>query len=152
MPGMDGAEATRRITSFGRGVQVLVLTSSSQGTRVRDALGAGAVGYLLKESDPDDILDGVRRVFRGESPLHPRAVRAMLEESRAGRVRHLTRRQVEVLQCLEARLSNNQIAIALGISQRTVKVHVGDILQCLGVQDRETAATWARDLREGDVA
>ncbi len=146
MPGTDGVEATRRLTACLREVQVLVLTSSAAGDRVRDALAAGAVGYLLKDADPDVIVDGVRRVVRGESPLDPRAVRAMLEQSRRSRQswlvggRPLTGRQVEVLRCLEAGMTNPQIADALGIRPRTVKVHVGDILQHLGVRDREAAA------------
>jgi DNA-binding NarL/FixJ family response regulator len=143
-------EATRRITSAHPEVQVLALTSSCGGDRVRDALGAGAVGYLLKDADPEAVLDGVRRVHRGESPLDPRAVRAMLEQSRHSRQswlvggRHLTARQHEVLQCLEEGMTNPQIATALGISAPTVKVHVGGILQYLGVADREAAARWAQ--------
>ena len=78
MPGVDGVSATREIVSAGLGVDVLVLTSYSDNERILDALDAGAVGYLLKDADPDDVLSGVRAVARGESPIHPKAARALL--------------------------------------------------------------------------
>jgi DNA-binding NarL/FixJ family response regulator len=73
MPGVDGVEATRTIVEEALGTQVLVLTSFSDSERIIAALDAGAVGYLLKDADPDDVLEGVRAVARGESPLHPKA-------------------------------------------------------------------------------
>ena len=78
MPGMDGVEATRRIVAEGLGCEVVVLTSFSDSARIVAALDAGAVGYLLKDADPEDLLEGVRAVSRGESPLHPRVARQLL--------------------------------------------------------------------------
>ena len=83
MPDVDGVAATRAIMAEKLGVDVLVLTSFSDSERIIAALDAGAVGYLLKDADPDDVLQGIRAVSRGESPIHPRAARALLG-SRAG--------------------------------------------------------------------
>ena len=78
MPGMDGVAATRQILADGLGAEVVVLTSYSDSTRIVAALDAGAVGYLLKDADPEDLLDGIRAVSRGESPIHPRVARQLL--------------------------------------------------------------------------
>jgi DNA-binding NarL/FixJ family response regulator len=146
MPVMDGIEATRRLAVSHPDVQVVVLTSFSEGERVREALDAGAVGYLLKDSEPHDLLDGIRAVRRGEAPLDSRAAGAML---RAGRrqVRNgadLTDREQEVLALVARGLANKQIARELDISERTVKTHLGSIFQRLGVTDRTSAALWAQ--------
>ncbi len=143
MPGVDGIEATRRIVAAHPEVQVLVLTSFSDGERVRRALDAGAVGYLLKDADPQDLLDGVRAVVRGESPLDPRAARAMLQTRPAARGDDLTDREREVLELITKGMANKQIAHALNISDSTVKAHVGSIFQRIGVADRTSAAIWA---------
>ena len=150
MPGMDGIEATQRITALGGDAQVLVLTSFSDGDRVRRALDAGAVGYLLKDAEPDDLLRGVRAVVRGESPLDPRAARAMLQARPVARGDDLTEREREVLELITRGMANKQIARALHISDSTVKAHVGSIFQRIGVTDRTSAALWAeRNLRAG---
>ncbi len=143
MPGVDGIEATRRIAAAHPDVQVLVLTSFSDGERVRRALDAGAVGYLLKDADPQDLLDGVRAVVRGESPLDPRAARAMLQTRPTTRGDDLTEREREVLELITQGMANKQIARALNISDSTVKAHVGSIFQRIGVADRTSAAIWA---------
>jgi DNA-binding NarL/FixJ family response regulator len=144
MPGMDGVEATRHITALGLGAQVLVLTSFSDGDRVRRTLDAGAVGYLLKDADPEELLRGVRAVARGESPLDARAARAMLQAPRpAARGDDLTEREREVLELITRGMANKQIARALKISDSTVKAHVGSIFQRIGVADRTSAAIWA---------
>jgi DNA-binding NarL/FixJ family response regulator len=143
MPGMGGVEATRRITALGLDVQVLVLTSFSEGDRVRRTLDAGAVGYLLKDSEPEELLRGVRAVVRGESPLDPRAARAMLQARPVGRGEDLTDREREVLELITQGMANKQIARALHISDSTVKAHVGSIFQRIGVADRTSAALWA---------
>ena len=148
MPGVDGIEATRRIVAAHPEVQVLVLTSFSDGERVRRALDAGAVGYLRKDADPQDLLDGMRAVVRGESPLDPRAARAMLQTRPAARGDDLTDREREVLELITRGMANKQIARALHISDSTVKAHVGSIFQRIGVTDRTSAALWAeRNLR-----
>ena len=150
MPGMDGIEATERISALGQDVQVLVLTSFSDGDRVRRALDAGAVGYLLKDSDPEDLLRGVRAVVRGESPLDSRAARAMLQARPVARGEDLTEREREVLELITRGMANKQIARALQISDSTVKAHVGSIFQRIGVTDRTSAALWAeRNARTG---
>ena len=144
MPGVDGVSATREIVSAGLGVDVLVLTSYSDNERILDALDAGAVGYLLKDADPDDVLSGVRAVARGESPIHPKAARALLGARSAGSRPQLTAREVEVLQLVRDGLANKQIARQLEISERTVKAHLTSAFSRIGVSDRTQAALWAQ--------
>ena len=144
MPGVDGVSATREIVSSGLGVDVLVLTSYSDNERILDALDAGAVGYLLKDADPDDVLSGVRAVARGESPIHPKAARALLGARSAGGRPQLTAREVEVLQLVRDGLANKQIARQLEISERTVKAHLTSAFSRIGVSDRTQAALWAQ--------
>ena len=144
MPGMDGVEATRRIVAEGLGCEVVVLTSFSDSARIVAALDAGAMGYLLKDADPEDLLEGVRAVSRGESPLHPRVARQLLA-ARSGREPgvQLTPREAEVLGLVRAGLANKQIARRLEISERTVKAHLTSVFQRIGVSDRTQAALWA---------
>jgi DNA-binding NarL/FixJ family response regulator len=142
MPGMDGVEATRRLVGQGA-AQVLVLTSFSDSERIVAALDAGAVGYLLKDSDPEELLAGVRAVHRGESPLHPRAARQLLSARSASPAAALTAREREVLTLVREGLANKQIARRLGISERTVKAHLTSTFAAIGVQDRTQAAVWA---------
>ena len=152
MPGTDGVTAIREILAQGSDTQVVVLTSFSDSERIIGALDAGAVGYLLKDADPDDLLEGVRAAARGESPLHPKAARQLLtsRSSRAATpVTDLTPREVEVLRLVCQGLANKQIARRLGISERTVKAHLTSTFQRIGVVDRTQAALWAErhDLR-----
>jgi DNA-binding NarL/FixJ family response regulator len=145
MPGMDGVEATRQILGEQLGAEVVVLTSYSDSTRIVAALDAGAVGYLLKDADPEDVLDGVRAVSRGESPSHPKVARRLLTaraETSGGTVQ-LTKRETEVLALVRAGLANKQIGRRLGISERTVKAHLTSVFQQIGVVDRTQAALWA---------
>jgi DNA-binding NarL/FixJ family response regulator len=145
MPGMDGVDATRVIVGEGLGSEVVVLTSYSDSARIVAALDAGAVGYLLKDADPEDVLDGVRAVSRGESPIHPRVARQLLT-TRAevpGSAVTLTTRGAEVLELVRTGLANKQIARRLGISERTVKAHLTSVFQRIGVADRTQAAIWA---------
>jgi DNA-binding NarL/FixJ family response regulator len=144
MPGVDGVEATRTIVEEALGTQVLVLTSFSDSERIIAALDAGAVGYLLKDADPDDVLEGVRAVARGESPLHPKAARELLlARTRPTERPPLTPREAEVLHLVRLGLANKQIARRLGISERTVKAHLTSTFQRIGVVDRTQAALWA---------
>jgi len=141
MPGMDGVTATRHIVDAGL-ADVLVLTSFSDNERIVGALDAGAVGYLLKDADPDDVLDGIRSVSRGESPIHPKAARALIG-TRAGSTNvQLTAREAEVLGLVKDGLANKQIARRLGISERTVKAHLTSAFARIGVADRTQAALW----------
>jgi DNA-binding NarL/FixJ family response regulator len=145
MPGTDGVAATRAIVASQSDAQVLVLTSFSDSERILAALDAGAVGYLLKDADPDDVIEGVRAVVRGESPLHPKAARELLlaRNRSAERPAQLTPREADVLRLVRVGLANKQIGRRLGISERTVKAHLTSAFQRIGVQDRTQAALWA---------
>ena len=145
MPGMDGVRATRQITSASRS-QVLVLTSFSDTERITGAIDAGAMGYTLKDADPDELLDAIRAVARGESPLHPRVARQLLTARARGRAAgdDLTARELEVLELVRQGLANKQIARRLGISERTVKAHLTSVFSAIGVGDRTSAALWAQ--------
>jgi DNA-binding NarL/FixJ family response regulator len=148
MPVVDGVTATKTIVSSGSSAQVVVLTSYSDSDRIVGALDAGAVGYLLKDAEPEDLLEGVRAVARGESPIHPKAARQLLTaRTEAGnRVTvDLTPREAEVLKLVRLGLANKQIGRRLGISERTVKAHLTSAFQRIGVTDRTQAALWARE-------
>jgi DNA-binding NarL/FixJ family response regulator len=146
MPNVDGVEATRRIVDAHPDVHVVVLTSFAEHQRVLDALEAGAVGYLLKDADPEEVLSGVRAAYAGGSPLDPKAARALVDARRAQRpARDLSAREEEVLRLVATGLANKQIARRLGISERTVKAHLTSVFQQLGVTDRTQAALWARE-------
>jgi DNA-binding NarL/FixJ family response regulator len=148
MPGIDGVEATRQIVDGDPEARIVVLTSFHDHDRVRAAVAAGAVGYLLKDSEPTDLLAAVRAAAAGHAPLDPRVTRALLPRSgqpTAPTPPELSARERDVLDQLVKGLSNRQIARALGISERTVKVHLGHIFRQLGVADRTSAALWARD-------
>ena len=145
MPGMSGIEATRLIGQRSPGSQVLVLTSFVDRDRVVEALDAGAIGYLLKDAGPAELIDGVRAAARGESPLDPRAARTMLSAQRAaGPLESLTDREREVLGLVADGLPNKQIARRLGISEKTVKAHLTSAFRTIGVDDRVQAGIWAR--------
>jgi DNA-binding NarL/FixJ family response regulator len=144
MPEMDGVEATRRIAADHAGVRVLVLTSFSDQSRIMDALSAGAEGYLLKHSEPQEIVAAIRSVYEGGSPLDPKAARVLLESRRTKQADiALTDREQEVLLLVRDGLANKQIARRLAISERTVKAHLTSVFQRLGVSDRTQAALWA---------
>lgn len=149
MPELDGVEATRRIVQESSGdkpPQVVVLTSFSDTERIVAAIDAGAVGYLLKDTEPEELLAGIRAAARGESPLHPRAARRLLTartKQRPTDTVELTRRETEVLLLVVQGLANKQIARRLGISERTVKAHLTSTFQRIGVSDRTQAALWA---------
>jgi DNA-binding NarL/FixJ family response regulator len=145
MPEMDGVEATRRVVSDRPDARVVILTSFSDRERILDALDAGAVGYLLKDSEPDELLRGIQAAARGESPLAPKAARAVLTARAEGRpATELTAREQEVLGLLAQGLANKQIARRLGIAEKTVKAHLTSIFQRIGVSDRTQAALWAQ--------
>ena len=145
MPGVDGVEATRRVMAERPDVRVVILTSFSDRDRILDALDAGAVGYLLKDAEPDELLRGVRAAARGESPLAPKAAQAVLEARAESRpTSELTAREREVLELLADGLANKQIARRLGIAEKTVKSHLTSVFQRIAVSDRTQAALWAR--------
>jgi DNA-binding NarL/FixJ family response regulator len=146
MPVMDGVEATRQLTDQLPGVHVLVLTSFSDRERVLAAVDAGAVGYVLKDAEPSAIIEAVLAASRGESPLDPRAARAVIG-ARRGRqpLVDLTDREREVLGLVGKGMPNKQIARRLEISEKTVKAHLTSAFRRIGVDDRMQAALWAKE-------
>jgi len=154
MPGVDGVEATRRILADAPDAHVVVLTSFSDRQRIVDAIEAGASGYILKDADPAEVADAIRVAAAGDSPLDPKAARVLLDtrrEQRPGAADNLTAREREVLDLVGQGLANKQIARRLGIAERTVKAHLTNVFQTIGVADRTQAALWAqRNLRPDD--
>ena len=143
MPGVDGIEATRRIRAAAPGVAVVILTAFSDRRQILGALDAGAIGYLLKDAEPDELLRGVRAAARGETPLDPKAAQAVLTRAAGDAGGTLTPREREVLQLVAEGLPNKQIARRLGISEKTVKAHLTKVFGAIGVTDRTAAALWA---------
>jgi len=145
MPGVDGREATARIAAAHPSVRVVVLTSFSDREQVLGALDAGAVGYLLKDAEPDELIRAVRAAATGGSPLAPEAGHALVDARRQARpADDLTAREREVLVLLGQGLANKVIARRLSISEKTVKAHVSRIFRALNVTDRTQAALWAQ--------
>jgi DNA-binding NarL/FixJ family response regulator len=145
MPGMDGFEALRRLLKAVPGTRVVMLTSFSDHDLVIEAIDTGAIGFLLKDSDPNDLINGIRAAARGESPLSPKAAKELLgERARRRPVDDLTQRERDVLTLVGRGMSNKQIAWRLGISEKTVKAHLGSVFDRLGVEDRTQAALWAQ--------
>jgi DNA-binding NarL/FixJ family response regulator len=144
MPDMDGIEVARRLSDDAPDTRIVVFTSFSDRDRIVKALDAGAIGYLLKDADPDEIHGAIRAAARGEAPLTPKAAAALLQERnpRPPTI-ELTVREREVLALLVAGHANKQIARRLGISEKTVKGHLTNLFQRIGVADRTQAALWA---------
>ena len=145
MPGVDGVTATRRLLDDGLAGAVVVLTSFADRGRVAEAIEAGAVGYLLKDSEPAELLAGIRSAAAGHAPLDPRVARALLPSRGGAPGGGLRDREREVLALVAQGLANKQIAVRLGIAERTVKVHLGSVFRRIGVADRTSAALWARE-------
>ena len=146
MPGTDGIAATRLVLERCPGTRVVVLTSFSESARVHAALEAGAVGYLLKDAEPEDVLRGVRDAAAGHAPLSPRAALALLPGARTPErpAAALSAREREVLCLVAVGLPNKSIARRLEISEKTVKAHLTRVFATLGVADRTSAALWAQ--------
>ncbi|OGO58961.1 MAG: DNA-binding response regulator [Chloroflexi bacterium RBG_16_72_14] len=142
MPRLDGAAATRRILAANPGARVVILTSFAGRERVLDALDAGAIGYLLKDGEPEEVLRGVIAAASGEAPLAPRVARVVLDARRTP-APGLSEREREVLSEVATGRSNKEIAWRLGITEKTVKTHLTRIFERLGVADRTQAAVWA---------
>jgi DNA-binding NarL/FixJ family response regulator len=147
MPEVGGTEATRRILAAHPDASIVILTSFSDREQILAALDAGAIGYMLKDADPAELVEGVRAAERGESPLHPKAARELLTrpEAPARDEGDLTAREREILALIAEGLSNKRIALQLGISEKTVKAHLTSVFNSLGVTDRTQAALWARE-------
>jgi len=153
MEPLDGIESTRQIRARYSEVEVVALTSFGEEERVHAALEAGASGYLLKDSDADEVSAAIRAAHRGEVPLDPAiardltlSLRTRVEDAPAD---ELTSRELEVLRLLGAGKANKEIAVELSISERTTRTHVSNILGKLNLSSRTQAALWA--VREGFV-
>jgi NarL family two-component system response regulator LiaR len=152
MPVMDGIEATRRIKNHQPQARILVLTTFAGEDKIFPAIKAGALGYHLKDSSPEELIDAIRQVYRGESSLHPTIARKVLQElSHPSQAQPtpdpLTQRELEVLQLVAQGIENREIAEKLVISETTVRTHVSNILGKLHLASRTQAALYA--LREG---
>lgn len=148
MPVKDGLTAIREIDQARLDAQILVLTSFPDDDSVFAAIKAGAMGFLLKDSSPQDLLAAIRTVHQGESALHPTIARKLIQEvkrpplpRRGGEP--LTPRELDVLQCLAQGLTNREIASELCVSVRTVTTHVRNILDKLHLANRTQAALYA---------
>ena len=148
MPGMDGIEATQRITTQRPNAAVLVLTSFAADNKLFPAIKAGALGYLLKDSSPEELVRAIHQVHRGEPALHPTIARKLLQEiARPPDLQPapdaLTEREMAVLQLIAQGLSNQEIADTLMVSEPTVRAHVSRILGKLHLASRTQAALYA---------
>ena len=152
MPGVDGLDATRGIKSRWPEIKVLVLTSFAADDKVFPAVKAGALGYLLKDSSPEELVEAFHRVHCGEPSLEPDIARKVLQElSHPGKEKPtsdpLTGRELEVLRLISQGLSNKEIASKIFIAEWTVRTHVSNILGKLHLASRTQAALYA--LRSG---
>ncbi|RKN71470.1 DNA-binding response regulator [Streptomyces klenkii] len=155
MPRMDGIETTARLLALPDPPKVVMLTTFDLDQYVYDALAAGAVGFLLKDSDPAEIIRAVEVVADGQAMLHPSAARRLIEHchhttrgrtsAARSRLDRLTPRETDVLALLAEGTSNAEIAAGLGMRESTVKAHVSRILAALEVGNRVQAALYARD-------
>ena len=153
MPGMSGVETTRRICGNRDDASVVMLTAATDHRTVTSAIDAGAIGYLVKDSDPADLIAGIRSAANGEAPLDGRAARSLLEarSERKSPSFTLTTRETEVLRLVAKGLANKAIAARLEISEKTVKAHLTRVFASIGVSDRTQAALWAGEhLGSGD--
>jgi DNA-binding NarL/FixJ family response regulator len=153
MAPIDGIEATRRVRALYSDIEVVALSSFAEEERVHAALEAGASGYVLKDSDADDVAAAVRAAQRGELQIDPLVARRLMSSLRGGRgadrISQLTSRELDVLRLVAAGKPNKHIAAELGISERTARTHVSRILRKLRLSSRTQAALWA--VREGLV-
>ncbi|GAB1817712.1 response regulator [Herbidospora sp. RD11066] len=143
MPGLDGATATARIRAADTGVRVIVLTTYDTDADISRAVGAGAVGYLLKDTRRDDLFDAIRAAARGEGALSPPIAARVLSWARGDGPGTLSAREIEVLGAVARGLSNRAVAAHLCISEATVKTHLLHVFAKLGVDDRTAAVTVA---------
>jgi DNA-binding NarL/FixJ family response regulator len=153
MAPMDGVESIRQIRARYHDIEVVALSSFAEEERVRAALQAGASGYVLKDSDADDVAAAIRSAHRGEPRIDPIIARSLMASLRDVRghdpISDLTPRELDVLRLVAAGKPNKQIATELAISERTARTHVSSILRKLNLSSRTQAALWA--VKEGLV-
>ncbi len=156
MPQMDGVEATRKIMQDNPHSRVLILTSFGEDDKIFPAIRAGAQGYLLKDIQPRDLVQAIRETYHGKAQLHPDVARRLMmavsgdapvkepkPASLPNELQGLTDREREVLEQIAQGLTNREIAEKMVISEKTVKTHVSNLLDKLGLEDRTRAAIWA---------
>jgi NarL family two-component system response regulator LiaR len=150
MPEMDGIEATRRVKALDATVKVIALTSFTEDEKVFPSIQAGASSYLLKDVSPDDLVDSIRAVHRGEARLHPDILRKLMQQvavqpapGREAPLENLTERELDVVHLVAKGCSNHEIAESLVISEKTVKTHISNILGKLHLEDRTQLAIYA---------
>jgi DNA-binding NarL/FixJ family response regulator len=155
MAPIDGIESTRRVRALYHDIEVVALTSFAEEERVHAALEAGASGYVLKDSDADDVATAVRAAHRGQLQIDPLVARRLMSPIREGRgidrISELTSRELDVLRLVAAGKPNKEIANDLSISERTARTHVSRILRKLHLSSRTQAALWAVRRRLVDV-
>jgi DNA-binding NarL/FixJ family response regulator len=151
MPRLDGVGALRLLRERAPSARVLVLTSFGEDDRLFAALRAGATGFLLKDTEPADLVRAIRTAHAGQAPLSPAVATRVVEQLATGArpraVDVLTPRELEVLRLIARGRSNKRIALELGVAEKTVKTHVGHVLAKLDLADRTQAALYA--VREG---
>ena len=150
MPTMDGVAATREIKRLVPSTQVIILTSYYDDEHIFNAIKAGAISYLLKDSSPQELVEAVRAASLGESKLHPMVAARMLrdlQQRQRSPLKDLTPRELEVLTCVARGRSNHEIAQELVISEPTVRTHLANILSKLHLADRTQAAIYALQQR-----
>jgi NarL family two-component system response regulator LiaR len=150
MPRLNGIAATRQVTALDIPAKVIALTSFAENDQVFPAIQAGASSYLLKDVSPDDLVEAIRAVHRGEARMHPDIIRKLMQKvaretgpDRENLAGELTDRELEVTRLVAQGRSNHEIAQALVISEKTVKTHVSNILSKLHLQDRTQLAIYA---------
>lgn len=149
MPDQDARTTIRQVKKASPRTQIVILTSHEGGEQLSGVIRAGALSYVLKDTQPEELLSVIRRARRGEAVITPRLAKNLLAEGSAQREDDLTERELEVLKAIASGYSNKHIAADLGITERTVKSHVSNILSKLYLSDRTQAAVYA--WREGVV-
>jgi len=137
MPDCGGVEAVRRLRAAQSTARVLILSSFGSEEEIYQALHAGAIGYILKSANSDDLLKAIRHVYRGESWIPPGVAERYTERMQRPQ---LTQREMEILKCIFQGLSNKEIAHELSVAENTVKNHINNLLSKLGAKDRTQAA------------
>lgn len=149
MPEMDGIQATKIIKSEMLEIKIMMLTSFSDQDHVIPALEAGASGYQLKDIEPDELINCIKKIIAGENQLHPKATSHLLanlsnkESNEENLIEQLTKRELDVLKEIARGKSNKEIASSLFITEKTVKTHVSNLLSKLELADRTQAALYA---------